>query len=258
MQVMNGQDGVGEQLELVRRGYDPEQVHRIMATLSAELKAVAADNERLRAEVERLSAAPPSPNVDVFAEWNRETTELLQTARNNVERVMAKANADAAALTDAANADAASIRAAAQADADRVLQAARAEAADVNAEVVTIRSDAHAEAKKIVQMAHAEAAEINTEAARNAAASVERSQQQGAEIIAAADRRAAEIDREAEATRAAIAANIGQARSEVETMHRQVVDLEAQRQAIRGRLVDVQSDLRNLLNTVTEVAASAE
>jgi cell division septum initiation protein DivIVA len=258
MQVMNGQDGLGEQLELVRRGYDPEQVHRVMATLSAELKAVAADNERLRADLERLNAAPPSPNVDVFAEWNRETTELLQTARNNVERVMAKANADATALTDAARADAASIRATAQADADRVMQAARAEAAEVNAEVVVIRSEAHAEAKQIVQIAHAEAAEINTEAARNAAKSVERSQQQGAEIVAAAERRAEEIDREADATRATIAANIGQARSEVESMHRQVVELEAQRQAIRGRLVDVESELRNLLTTVTEVAASAE
>jgi cell division septum initiation protein DivIVA len=258
MQVINGLDGLSEQLELVRRGYDPEQVHRVMTTLSTELKTVAADNEILRAQIDELNAAPPSPTIDVFAEWSRETNELLEAARHNVERVMAKANADAAALTDTANADAATIRAAAQADADRVLQAARAEAAEVNAEILVVRSDAHAEAKQIVQIAHADAADINTEAARNATKSFERSQQQGAEIIAAAENRAAEIDREADATRATIAASVGQARSEVESMHRQVIDLEAQRQAIRARLIDVQSELRNLLNTVTEVAAAAE
>ncbi len=258
MQVINGLDGLGEQLELVRRGYDPEQVHRVMTTLSTELKTVAADNERLREQLEVLNAAPPSPTIDVFAEWSRETNELMEAARHNVERVMAKANADAAALTNTANADAASIRAAAKSDADRVLEAARTEAAEINAEVVAVRSNAHAEAKQIVQTAHAEAAEINTEAARNATKSFERSQQQGAEIIAAAENRSAEIDREAEATRATIAASVGQARSEVETMHRQVIDLEGQRQAIRARLVDMQSELRSLLNTVTEVAAAAE
>ena len=185
MQV-NGLDG---QLELVRRGYDPEQVHRVITTLSSELKALAADNEALRGQVDKLSAAPPSPKVDVFAEWSRETNELLEAARHNVERVMEKANADAAALTAAANADAASIRASAQSDAERVVQHARAEATEINAEAVTVRSDAQAEAERLVQTARAEAADISAEAARNAAKSVERSQQQGAEIIAAAERR---------------------------------------------------------------------
>jgi cell division septum initiation protein DivIVA len=251
-------NGLDEQLELVRRGYDPEQVHRVITTLSAELKALAADNEALRRQLDTMSAAPPTPKVDVFAEWSRETNELLEAARHNVDRVMEKAHADAASLTAAASADAASIRATAQSDADRVVQTARAEAADINAEAITVRSDAQAEAERLVQTARAEAADISAEAARNAAKSVERSQQQGAEIIAAAERRAAEIDREAQATRSAIAANVSQARSEVEKMHREVTDLEAQRQAIRARLVELQANMRDLLNSVTEVTTSTE
>lgn len=44
-----------DKLELVRRGYDPYQVQRLVATLATELKALVAENDALRA---RLADAP--------------------------------------------------------------------------------------------------------------------------------------------------------------------------------------------------------
>lgn len=45
----------GDRLELVRRGYDPYQVQRLVSTLSLELKALTAENDELR---RRLNEAP--------------------------------------------------------------------------------------------------------------------------------------------------------------------------------------------------------
>ncbi len=48
-------DIAGDKLELVRRGYDPYQVQRLVSTLATELKALVAENDDLRA---RLNDAP--------------------------------------------------------------------------------------------------------------------------------------------------------------------------------------------------------
>ena len=45
----------GDRLEVVRRGYDPYQVQRLVSTLATELKALAAENDALRG---RLNDAP--------------------------------------------------------------------------------------------------------------------------------------------------------------------------------------------------------
>lgn len=45
----------GEELELVRKGYDPYQVQRLVSTLATELKALVAENDALRA---RITDAP--------------------------------------------------------------------------------------------------------------------------------------------------------------------------------------------------------
>ncbi len=45
----------GDRLEIVRRGYDPYQVQRLVSTLATELKALVAENDALRA---RLNDAP--------------------------------------------------------------------------------------------------------------------------------------------------------------------------------------------------------
>jgi hypothetical protein len=45
----------GDKLEIVRQGYDPYQVQRLVSTLANELKALAAENDALRG---RLNDAP--------------------------------------------------------------------------------------------------------------------------------------------------------------------------------------------------------
>ena len=45
----------GDRLEIVRQGYDPYQVQRLVSTLATELKALVAENDALRA---RLNDAP--------------------------------------------------------------------------------------------------------------------------------------------------------------------------------------------------------
>ncbi len=45
----------GDRLEIVRHGYDPYQVQRLVSTLATELKALAAENDALRG---RLNDAP--------------------------------------------------------------------------------------------------------------------------------------------------------------------------------------------------------
>ncbi len=45
----------GDRLEIVRHGYDPYQVQRLVSTLANELKALAAENDALRG---RLNDAP--------------------------------------------------------------------------------------------------------------------------------------------------------------------------------------------------------
>ncbi len=45
----------GDKLEIVRHGYDPYQVQRLVSTLANELKALAAENDALRG---RLNDAP--------------------------------------------------------------------------------------------------------------------------------------------------------------------------------------------------------
>ena len=99
-------------LELVRKGYDPAQVQDLVGKLSSELKALAAENDRLRAQVAAMqqTASPPSAasdHPDVFAHWSNETNALLDAARESIAKVHAKAETDAAAVVAASEVTAA-------------------------------------------------------------------------------------------------------------------------------------------------------
>ena len=53
-----------QQLEIVRRGYDPHQVQRLVGSLAGELKALAVENAALREQLAALQggASPISEN----------------------------------------------------------------------------------------------------------------------------------------------------------------------------------------------------
>jgi cell division septum initiation protein DivIVA len=97
-------------LDTVKRGYDPQQVKRLVATLSAELKSLDAENAALRQQLDvaRLGTAVGASRAtdDIISSWTRETGEMLEGARQHVSRIMEKANEDADAVREGAQADA--------------------------------------------------------------------------------------------------------------------------------------------------------
>jgi hypothetical protein len=90
----------GDKLEIVRRGYDPSQVQRLVSTLATELKALVAENDSLRA---RLNDAPvrardatggfverraPATSAATITE-NAELFENLRWARSALDQLLA-------------------------------------------------------------------------------------------------------------------------------------------------------------------------
>ena len=137
-----------QQLEIVRRGYDPHQVQRLVGSLAGELKALAVENAALReqlAAAEARPAEPPSHSLtagdDATAARSRETADVLDAARLNVARVMERATKEAAELLAAAEHEAqekaaqqsTAALAAAEAHAKEMLDGAEAELAQVTA-----------------------------------------------------------------------------------------------------------------------------
>ena len=134
---MVGDNGMDNDLELVRRGFDPSQVQQLVSQLSAALKTMAAENDRLRARVADLEKAPPpvgsTPN-DVFEHWSKETNDLLAAARTSIASVTEKATADAAAALAAGETAATAIRQRATLDAEGIVAEGRGSAAIIVAE----------------------------------------------------------------------------------------------------------------------------
>ena len=149
---MAGTDGMDNDLELVRRGFDPTQVQQLVGQLSTELKSMAEENDRLRAKVAELEKAPRpvagTPN-DVFEHWSKETNDLLDAARASIASVTEKATADAAAALAAGETAATTIRQRATLDAEGIVAAARTDAAAIvaGAEAEKARLEAEAAAE---------------------------------------------------------------------------------------------------------------
>lgn len=259
-------------LEMVRRGFDPTQVQRLVGSLSGTLKALTAENESLRerlAELEEREAAPKASNPadDVISVWSRETTELLDAARQNVARVMERATADGQALVAKAETDAAAIREKATADAERVnvLATKRAD------EVV---SDANVKARNIVGEAKQLAATTVADADQQAATTIANADQQASATVTDADRRAAQTLAAAEATAAQVIADADAHRSEAEAeaqmavaagaakldqlsakfseTKRQLAELEAARRVLRDQLRGARNQLDALVTLADE------
>ncbi len=135
---MAGTIEMDNELELVRRGYDPAQVKALVGQLSAELKAATSEADRLRARIAELEQQPPisavpTPSDDILGRWGDETAQLLDTARASIAKVMEQARADAAAKVAVAESQAHEIRHQAQVDAELVLSQARKQAEETTA-----------------------------------------------------------------------------------------------------------------------------
>lgn len=165
---MAGTNGMDNDLELVRRGFDPSQVQQLVGQLSTELKAMSAENDRLRAKVAELEKAPRpvggTPN-DVFEHWSKETNDLLDAARASIASVTEKATADAAAALAAGETAATTIRQRATLDAEGIVAAARTDAAAIVAGAETEKARLEAEAAEEVARREAQVAALEAKLA---------------------------------------------------------------------------------------------
>lgn len=186
-------------LDLVRRGFDPGQVQQLVGQLAAELRALATENEHLRAALAERGPAPPTGASagsatmsgsdpadriggnaaetpgDVFAEWSRETEELMRAAQARIAVVTERATAQAAAAIAAAETAAQAIRGRAQRDADAIVADARRRAERDGQVAAAEQSARLAEARAAVERANADLvaarAELDEVRARRAAVS---------------------------------------------------------------------------------------
>ncbi len=154
---------VDNDIEMVRRGFDPSQVQQLVGQLSAELKTMAAENDQLRARVAELeSSARPAPTTsnDIFTHWSQETNDLMDAARASIRSVTERATVDAAAALAAGETAATAIRQRAQIDAEGILGEARRRAEESAATAAADRTRVEAEAQANVARANAQVATL--------------------------------------------------------------------------------------------------
>ncbi|MCB0999671.1 MAG: hypothetical protein KDB40_10270 [Acidimicrobiales bacterium] len=268
-------------LDTVRRGYDPQQVRRLVGALSAELKSLDEENDDLRHELDRVrhagvvatgasaAGAGRTPH-DIVDSWTRETNEMLEGARQQVSRIMDKADADAAAVVAAAESDAAEIRARAEADAERITLDARRRADDMLSDAELFgeqeRTQAQQRAAAIIRSAEQRADEI-VAAAHDDAGAPPSTRSFVADAADAADARhgvpngdpawaapddpagrdeadgADEADEADERAVQALAAEAELLRSEID-------ELRAERQSLREQFVSTQVYLQGLVSLI--------
>lgn len=170
-----GGDVAMTELAVVRRGYDPAQVQRLVGELAGELKVLSAESEALRARVQELEesgAATPvpgavetsSPRTDVFEHWSNETNALLDAARAAVAAVRSQADADAMAIRASARAEADQLLAEARREADEMIAAAqlhhRVAKSEADSVRATVEREVRAELASTLASSHMAKAEI--------------------------------------------------------------------------------------------------
>ncbi|MDO9174584.1 MAG: hypothetical protein Q7V62_07235 [Actinomycetota bacterium] len=216
-------------LELVRRGYDPHQVQRLVGALRDELKAVATENAELRAHLADPSAPVPAATPEsvtrlatpasdeAIAVWASDTLEMLAASRANLARVMEQADVDGAALVAAAEQEAA-----------------------------TIRESAEAEAARILEEATTRAGETVSQAERQAAANV-----------ADAEAHRAAVEAEIQMLKASAQADLDQRAAELHSTTQQLADLEARRRGVSEQLLATRAQIDSLFSLVDDSPAAS-
>lgn len=170
-----GGDVAMTELAVVRRGYDPAQVQRLVGELAGELKVLSAESEALRARVQELEesgAVATAPGVgiaaasrtDVFEHWSNETNALLDAARAAVAAVRSQADADAMAIRASARAEADQVLAEARREADEMIAAAqlhhRVAKSEADSVRATVEREVRAELASTLASSHMAKAEI--------------------------------------------------------------------------------------------------
>jgi cell division septum initiation protein DivIVA len=155
----NPADMTREQFEVVRRGYEPQQVDRHVTALSRELQAARARTSELERAVEELRNLPPAAPEEVPSEPGTPFAGL--GAR--IEKMLGLADEEARDLRSRAAADAEAHRAEVEAAGEKI----RAEAERYAEER---RSEADAEAARVLEDARRQSDQLRDDTERNAKA----------------------------------------------------------------------------------------
>lgn len=144
-----------DRLALVRRGYDPDQVRRLVAELERELAELRDREEQLRRDLDARRVAPPKPvpatpvdEEDLVARVGAHSAAIVRRAHEEAAELVAAAEGQAAALVAAAHDRIA--EAAAEAE-----ERATSKVAEAELESAGILAEAQAAAEKAREVAHA-------------------------------------------------------------------------------------------------------
>ncbi len=118
----------GRGFSLVRKGYEPEEVHRFLREVAELVSRLQGEVEWLRARSEHLERRSVAAQESAYARLSRDFMEVVRRADEAVGRVKHQAEAKAQSDLVMARRDAQRILSEAKLEAERILAAARIEA----------------------------------------------------------------------------------------------------------------------------------
>ena len=172
-----------EQFTIAFRGYEKDEVDRVMAEMRAELEHVREYNfsasgevEGLKSELEALKAKVRKGGAPGYAELGAQFEQTLRLAEDQAKKLVADAGQDAIRIRETAKAESEQLTRKAQeradrvmADADAKLNEARLDAERLAAEILSSAKTRETEAGEKIGTAQREAAAIKSEGERYAA-----------------------------------------------------------------------------------------
>lgn len=172
-----------EQFTIAFRGYDKDEVDRVLAELRAELEHVRDYNftagsevDMLKSEIETLKAKLKKGGGGGYAELGAQFEQTLRLAEDQAKKLVADAGQDAIRIRETAKAESELLTRKAQEKADKVISEAENKARESImaaerevAEMLTSAKNATSEANEKISTAQREAAAIKSEGERYAA-----------------------------------------------------------------------------------------
>ncbi|MEY4423092.1 MAG: hypothetical protein RLZZ258_195 [Actinomycetota bacterium] len=172
-----------EQFTIAFRGYEKEEVDRVLAELRAELEHVREYNysassevEMLKAEIEALKTKAKKNAAPGYAELGAQFEQTLRLAEEQAKKLVSDAGQDAIRIRETAKAESEQLTRKAQAKADKLISEAetklnesRLDAERLAAEILSVAKTRESEAAEKIGTAQREAAAIKSEGERYAA-----------------------------------------------------------------------------------------
>ncbi|MEI6453786.1 MAG: hypothetical protein WCO31_04280 [Actinomycetes bacterium] len=216
-------------LALVRRGYDPDQVRRLIGDLDRELRELRSREVELRRQLgEAKSASPLS------------SSSAASKAALGDEDLVARVGAHSAALVRRAHDEAAALVATAEAQAAQIVASAHERvaifAADIEERATSKVAEAELEAKAVLEEAQIAAEKAREVAHANGEMLVNSARDQGRGIVA-----------EAREIRRKVLADMGEKRKGI---HLQIEQMRAARDEIQRAVNDLQQSVHEVLGNL--------